>query len=326
MGKPKNRKLRVAAVQMNCIPGEVDANLKRAEEMVLETVEQGAELVLLPELMPSGYFATEEIWDFAETIQGESVTWLKRLAKQHGIYLGFSFMEAEGEDFYNSFVLASPKGEIDGRVRKNPPASIEAHFYKGGDDLHVIETNIGRFGVSICYENLLYDNICELDSLSVDMVLSPFAAGRPKPFIPGDIRRYEDMLKNVHFLHAETLGVPNVMANRIGPLETELPGWLPYLKSSFPGLSAITDSDGTIMAELDEQEAVIVANVTLDPARKKKDKTVRHGKIWALPVPWYAFLWPMTQKPGEKEYPKNPRRKKKAITISQGSENKLLDQ
>ena len=77
------------------------------------------------------------------------------------------------------------------------------------------------------------------------------------------------------------------------------------------------------MAELDEQEAVIVANVTLDPARKKKDKTVRHGKMWAPPVPWYAFLWPMTQKPGEKEYPKDPRRKKKAIMISRGLENKL---
>jgi len=156
MPESNARKIRVAAVQMVCEEGKIENNLKRAQKLVEEAVEKGAELVLLPELMPSGYMATEAIWDSAESMSGQSVTWLKRTAETYKIHLGFTFLEAEGEDFYNAFVLATPKGEIAGRVRKSPPASIEANFYKAGDDPHVIETELGRFGVSICYENIQF--------------------------------------------------------------------------------------------------------------------------------------------------------------------------
>lgn len=310
------KKITVAAVQMVCEEAETEHNLKHAELLIEQAVKKGAELVLLPELMPSGYMATEAIWDCAETMDGQSVRWLKETAKNHGIYLGFSFLEAGGEDFYNAFVLATPEGGIAGRVRKSPPASIEANFYKAGNDLHMIETKLGRIGVGICYENLLYERICELTKLSVDLVLSPAAAGRAKPFIPGDVRRFEEMLIRGRYLYSDVLGVPSVVANRVGPLETELPGMLPYLKSSFPGLSAITDANGAVLAELGEEEGVIVSEIELNPTKKKNLPPKRYGKMWALPVPWYSFLWPLTQKMGEKEYKRNPRRSSKARSIS----------
>ena len=99
---------------------------------------------------------TEKIWDSAETIHGQSVSWLKSLAHQCGVYLGMSFLEVEGTDFFNSFVLATPTGEIAGRVRKAPPASAESYFFRAGTDSHYIDTDLGRIGVSICYEALLH--------------------------------------------------------------------------------------------------------------------------------------------------------------------------
>lgn len=314
-------KIRVAAVQMNCHPGKVAHNLAHAEAMVASAAEQGATLVLMPELMPSGYMTTEEIWNSAETIDGQSVKWLLSAAKRFRIYLGFSFLEAEGEDFYNSFVLASPEGKLMGRVRKNPPASIEAYFYKAGSDPHVIETEIGRIGVGICYENLLYDQMCFLHGENVDLVLSPAAAGRPKPFIPGDVKRFENMLINGRAIFAKTLGVPVVVANRVGPLETDLPGKLPYLKSSFPGLSSIVDYDGAVKAELGDEEGIIVADVHLEHSVERKNKPRRYGKIWGIPVPWYAFIWPLTQKWGEKSYATNIRRKERALSVSRSEKS-----
>jgi len=302
MSESSTKKLRVAAVQMVCEEGKIEENLTHAQKMVEEAVEKGAELVLLPELMPSGYMATEAIWDNAESMSGQSVAWLKAIAEKYKIYLGFTFLEADGEDFYNAFVLATPKGDIAGRVRKSPPASIEANFYKAGDDPHVIETELGRIGVGICYENLLYERICELSKLSADIVLSPSAAGRPKAILPGDVKRFEKMLVQWRGLYSKALGVPNVIANRVGLLDTELPGMLPHLKSSFPGLSAITGSDGAVLSELGEEEGVIVADVHLDCRRKKEESLKCHGKMWAMPVPWYAFIWPMTQRTGEKRY------------------------
>ncbi|MEJ2454075.1 MAG: carbon-nitrogen hydrolase family protein [Candidatus Thiodiazotropha sp.] len=314
------KKLRVAAVQMNCQPGEVEQNLTHAQNMVVTAVEQGAELVLLPELMPGGFLMTEDIWNSADTIDGHFVSWLLSTARHNSIYLGCSFLEVEGEEFYNTFVLASPEGKLVGRVRKNPPASVESYFYKAGSDRHVIETELGRIGVGICYENLLYEQMCLLYHENIDLLLSPFAAGRPKPFIPGDIKRFDDMIRNSRAIFTETLGVPVVMADRVGELDTDLPGMLPHLKSSFSGLSSIVDYDGTIKEELGGEEGVIVADVQIGHSDERKSEPKRYGKMWGIPVPWYAFIWPMSQKWGEKSYADNSRRREKALSISEGSE------
>jgi N-carbamoylputrescine amidase len=300
---------------MNCIPGMIRKNLDRAEAFIEQAADKGAELILLPELMPSGYMTTEEIWESAETMDGRSVTWLLRIAGRFSVYLGFTFLEAEGEDFYNSFVLSDPEGKLLGRVRKNPPASIEAYFYTAGNDSHVIETEIGRIGVGICYENLLYDRMCFLYREEIDVLLWPSAAGRPKPLIPGDIGRFDKMLINGPSIISRTLGVPVIMADRVGPLETELPGKLPYLKSSFPGLSSIADADGVVKASMGEEEGVIVADVSIGNKKRQREVPKKYGKMWGIPVPWYAFIWPMSQKWGEKSYATNIRRKERALSI-----------
>jgi N-carbamoylputrescine amidase len=319
MATREPKQLRVAAVQLECQAGQVLLNLAHASRFVEVAVQRGAQLVLLPEFMPSGYQLTDEIWNCAEPFNGPTVSWLKAFAKRLGIYLGTSFLEAEGEDFYNSFVLVTPGGEIAARVRKSPPASVEAYFYRSGNDRHVIEATIGRIGVGICYENLLFERLNELYEASVDLVLQPAAAGRPKPFIPGDVKRFDDMLRRSAPYYAQVLGVPVILANRTGRLETELPDGLPEFKSSFPGLSMIVDSDGSIKAELGEEEGVIVEDVHLEPSLKGRERPRRFGKRWAFPMPWYAFIWPLTQRKGERTYEKNVQRKERASIISHGT-------
>ena len=309
------KQIKVAALQLECRAGHIEENLAHATLFVETAVRRGARLVLLPELMPGGYQLTEAIWDSAETINGKSVTHFKALAKRHSVYLGTSFLEADGEDFFNSFVLINPIGKVAGRVRKSPAASVEAYFYRAGNDSHVIETDLGRIGIAICYEMLLYERLLELHQASVDMVLIPAAAGRPKPFIPGDIMRFDRMLKQVPIHYAGALGVPVIMANRSGRLHTPLPGGLPYLKSSFPGYSMIVDSDGVVKAALGHEEDVIVNNIRLDSSRKIKTPPKRFGKLWAVPMPWYGFIWPVTQRLGERAYGKNVRRKEHAKRI-----------
>ena len=100
--------LNIGVVQMDSEVGNVSANLEHAGELVNTAAGQGAQIVLAPELMPCGYTLTEEIWNCAEPLNGLITCWLTALAKQLGIYLGTSFLEAEGEDFHNTFVLATP--------------------------------------------------------------------------------------------------------------------------------------------------------------------------------------------------------------------------
>lgn len=306
----------VATIQMDATFGQREHNLAKAAVYIKEAAKQGAQLILLPELLPYGYGLNESVWDGAESMQGSSVSWLTAQAKQYRAYIGFTFLEADGENFYNAFVLADPQGNIAGRVRKSPAPAVESYFYKRGQDQHFIDTALGRIGVNICYEVLLYERVNELYEANIDLYLQPSAAGRPKPFIPGDIARMEKTLINARTAHYQALGVPIVMANRVGKLAGRLPGIMGSIQSSFLGGSYISDSDGTILKQMDQhrEEGVIVAHVTLNPRHKAQTPPKRYGKIWAVPMPWFSFIFPLTQRWGEQSYAGNLRRKAHALS------------
>src|SRR5262245_50612643 len=147
------RSLRIAVVQMQSSDHDIDGNLKRATGFAEKAAAQGARLVLFPELMPTGSYLYFDSWDSAEPSRGKTVDWLKSTSKRLRVWLGTSFLEADGADFYDTFVLTTPKGEEAGRVRKQVPAGPEAYFFRGEVGSHVIDTAIGKIGVGICAEN-----------------------------------------------------------------------------------------------------------------------------------------------------------------------------
>ena len=117
------RSIRVAAVQTPAAPN-VPAGLERATPLVARAAAEGAQLVLLPELMATHYVFTADMWDSAEPDQGPTVQWLRDTAQGLGIWLGTSYLQASGDDFFNTFVLAGPSGEEAGRVRKQTPCHV----------------------------------------------------------------------------------------------------------------------------------------------------------------------------------------------------------
>jgi N-carbamoylputrescine amidase len=242
------------------------------------------------------------------------------LGRRLGTYVGTSFLEADGEDFFNTFALATPEGSIAGQVRKCPAASFEAYFFRAGNDKHWIDTPRGRIGVGICYKNALYERYSELYDANIDLYLRPFSGASFEAKFP--VRQ-----KDVDFLNAalrdgtaETariMGIPVVMANKVGRLMTSLPAGFPDQDVEFPGFSAVADSDGGLLSQLPSgQEGVVVEDVTLDPARKTRQKAPRaHGR-WTAAMPWWAFIWPLTQRMGERSYNKNRNRVQRALSIS----------
>lgn len=318
-----SRFIKVAAIQFRADPGDILNNLSRAESLVLKAAAQGAHIVLLPELAPGGYVLTEEIWNTAETMQGHSVAWLQAKAMRLNIYLGMSFLEAEETDFYNSFVLATPSGEIAGRVRKDPPASAEAYFFRAGNDEHFIDTDIGRIGVSICYEALLHERLAEHQRNSIDLLLIPMSAGTPTPIFPirkKDCIVYDKMLEGLAAHHARALGVPTVMANKCGPLVTAMPSCMPFQDTCFPGLSTIATADGRVACQLSDAEDIAIAEVELDPTQKAKSTPRALGR-WALPVPWFSFFFPLTAFFGSRIYARSKVRSERALALGQGMAN-----
>lgn len=125
---PSARTLRIAIVQMHSLDHDIEGNLKRATKFSEQGAAQGATLVLFPELMATGSYLSFNTWDSAEPSNGKTVQWLKSTSRRLHIYLGAGFFEADGDDFYDTFVLTTPEGEEAGKVRKALPAEAEAYF------------------------------------------------------------------------------------------------------------------------------------------------------------------------------------------------------
>lgn len=70
--------------------------------------------------------------------------------------------------------------------------------------------------------------------------------------------------------------------------------------------------------QLGAEEGIAFAEVMLDPMRKVAQPPQSYGR-WALPVPWYGFLWPLTQKLGERAYAKHPSRRARALATANGN-------
>lgn len=75
----------VAAVQLTSVPGDVSGNILRAEPLIRECAQLGAQLVLLPELFSSGYLLCSRGWKSAESITDVSI--LRFIIPKSYIYL-----------------------------------------------------------------------------------------------------------------------------------------------------------------------------------------------------------------------------------------------
>jgi len=276
--------LTLAAAQITCQDGKMHENLARATQMAEQAQNQGAQLVLFPEFMPQGYLLTPALWDSAELFDGPTTHWLAESARDLGIYLGTSFLEARNGHFLNTFALAEPSGKILGAARKRSPSMWEAYFFKGQHDTPYLDTDLGRVGVGICFDNHTYELASIIQQSNVDLMLMPHSYCTPtqptKMTSQADIDRLNSLPGRVARLYNEWFGAPVLMSNKSGAWDSPVPDTTLGVPQDFcfSGRSVLLDSDGTWRGELGTEEAVLVGTVTLDPALKKQNHPPKYSR------------------------------------------------
>lgn len=288
------RKLRVAGIQFESRNLDIQGNLRRAEVQVAVAAERGAKLVLCPEFLAPGYVYDRSIWKAAEPRGGQTELWLARMARQHRLYIGASYLEATGNDFFNTFTLMQPDGEVAGRVRKESLPGFEGWFVRSCSGPKVIETDMGRIAVGICHDNNTSRFMRHVSQERIDLFLMPHSAPciRLGPLRPvGEWQR--EMLRGLGGFYAGAFGVPTVMVNKAAGEDSWSPvPWVPLvqLRFHFVGQSTICDAEGNVCAQLDEQEGVVIADVALDPGRKRQPLRLPSG-YWSRRPPRFPRTW-----------------------------------
>jgi len=172
--------VKVAAVQCSSDLGDVAGNTKKLTALVREAAKNGAKIVVLPETAITGYLSQDlktnwhlKGWpiddkftgkspaEFAEPVDGPSVTHFRKLAKELGIYLTIPFLEVEENPlrnrprhYFNTVCLADPKGVVVGHYRKLTPWPVPEKSWatEGDRGVQVCETEYGRVGLAICFD------------------------------------------------------------------------------------------------------------------------------------------------------------------------------
>jgi predicted amidohydrolase len=165
----------VAAVSMNSPLGQVQAVLDTMADWTARAREQGAELVLFPELVVHGH-CTPDTWYLAEAVpEGPSVRRLETLARQHRVFLSVGLSEKQGDLVYNTQVLIGPDGYF-GKQRKLHMSRDEVLYYKGGQEMPVMDIGKCRIGTVICYDNQFPEVARVLALKGAEVLLMPHAA------------------------------------------------------------------------------------------------------------------------------------------------------
>lgn len=90
------RNVRVAAIQMQCAK-DVATNIQTAERLVRQATEQGAQIILLPELFERPYFCQERQYDYYQhaqsVVENTAIQHFKVIAKELQVVLPISFYE-----------------------------------------------------------------------------------------------------------------------------------------------------------------------------------------------------------------------------------------
>ncbi|MFI1461542.1 carbon-nitrogen hydrolase family protein [Nocardia carnea] len=261
----------VAAVQAVSENGAARQNLTGAARLVREAAAAGAELIVCPEFLATGYEYDERIWERAEPAGGATEHWLAELAGGCGVYIGAGYLEADGDQFYNTFSLFGPDGTLAGRVRKASLPFCEGWYFAPSDESKIIDTEIGRIAVGICNDNQTAWFYRHLAEQAPDLLLMPHSAPTPRlPVVAGAFRR---QLAAIGEFYARQFGIPVVYTNKAasGTNWTPVP-ILPVLRVPLlcEGGSAIYGAGGEKVARRDDSGAgVVIGQVELDPAAKR---------------------------------------------------------
>lgn len=266
--------MRVAAIQMEAIVADLDANLEQAERLAEQAAKDGAEWIALPEFFTTAIGFVPELADAALAPDGAATDLMLAVADRHGVGISGSFLcrDADGE-VRNAVLVVTPDG-VAGRHDKDLPTMWENAFYVRGaeGDEGVIEAGGLTVGVAVCWELMRTQTVRRMAG-RVDLVLGGSGWWSIPPWPPTPVtKRLEARNAATAWRSIESfsryIGAPFVHGAHAGKLDCPMPWWPLRYRGHFQGGAAVCDADGRVLARRDRREGAGVALAELTPGRR----------------------------------------------------------
>ena len=262
-------KIKIGTSQFSCIKDNVKENMNKSLDLASKAASQKVNVFLLQELFQTQYFCSTQnskFFDLAITFPNSEIFEVfSNFCKHHKIVIPISFFEKYGQNYFNSLVLIDSKGELSDIYRKShipdgPGYNEKFYFTPGNTGFKVFDTEYGKVGCGICWDQWFPECARSMTLLGADMILYPTAIGsEPQDPNLNSKKHWE----NVMIGHSAANQIPIISSNRIGEeIEDDI-------KINFYGGSFITDHLGSIQAQMDSvTEGFISHEINVDEIRK----------------------------------------------------------
>jgi len=195
-------RVKVAVVQAAPILFNREATVEKVCRLTIEAAARGAKLILFPEAFipayprglsfgtvvgsrsPAGRRTWQCYWANAVDVPGPTTEALGAAARQARAYLAIGVIERDSQfsrgTLYCTLLYFGPDGRLLGKHRKLKPTAAERLIWGEGDGstLIVLETEVGKMGGLICWENYMPLARMAMYSKGVELYLAPTADAR----------------------------------------------------------------------------------------------------------------------------------------------------
>jgi predicted amidohydrolase len=245
--------VRVAAGQARAVPHDVAQNVELTCDMMREAAARGVQLLVLPECGLTGYVysAASEVQSVAVAVDGAETRHVADLARRLKMHVVIGMLESSPDSpkiVHNTALLIVPGGSMVPYRKTHLPSLGADRFVTAGDNQPVVvETELGRLGLSICYDLRFPEWARALALQGADVIVNPTNW-------PLAAERVAELFTRVR---AAENHVYVIAANR-GDEENGVP---------FIGKSQIVDPAGTILAAGERGADLLIADIV--PARSR---------------------------------------------------------
>ena len=295
-------------------------------------------MVALPEFFTTGIALHPiKLVNAYRPLEGGPMQLLKKLAHEGGAYVAGSFLARSGADVFNTFVLASPSGEVYTHDKDFPTTDVENNsVYAGGEDDEFVKelsrhTTVASkqpipsrpgniksavfnlpsgisTGAALCWEQCRYRTARRLTG-RVDLILA--ASGWPlfrqryltheSPARARVVRRNEGIQGGARRL-ARLVGAPVVHASLVGETWNSAGSALPDGVLRFSGESQITDAHRGEIARRSyaEGEGLVIAEI--ETGRVEPSEQIPADAFWTPEASGAEQLWAVSGALGREVY------------------------
>ena len=237
----------IAGIQMKVHAAYPNLETMRFKLDVLMSIYPWVEMVMFSELSPFG-----PLTHHAQEFPNDTEKAFQEMARKHRIWLiPGSMFEKKNNNIYNTATVINPKGEIVKRYSKMFPFLPYEEGVTGGDEFCVFDVpNIGRFGLSICYDMWFPETSRQLASMGAEVILHPTLTGTIDRDIELSIVR-------------STAAINQCYVFDVNGLET-----------GGTGKSLICGPDGGIIYQAEQVEEMIPIEIDLDRVKRSRENGI----------------------------------------------------